>query len=332
MKRVYHILIVSMICLLPTMTWAAGTPAGTVVNNQARVRATIDGTQTDQVSNIATFTVDETLDLALTWQDSTNVTVQAGSTNTMLTFLLTNTGNGTESFLLSADNSSTADLFNPVNPEIHFDTNGNGRYDDGIDAAYDASTGRPALNADEGVLVFLFNDIPTGVNETDTGISSLTARSFTGSGTPGDAIAPIPPETVYAVIGTSGGQVTTDGIYEVVLTGVSVTKSAQVEAPDGGNDPVTGAIITYTIDVAVPGSETATGLVINDLIPSGTIYEPGSMTLGDGTTTTGLTDAADTDAGAYRENPPSSGNFEVHIVVGDLSDSTRTITFKVKIE
>ena len=332
MKRVIHILIVSMICLLPTMTWAAGTPAGTVVDNQARVSSTIDGTRVDQVSNIATFTVDEILDLALTWQDSSNVTVQADSTDAMLTFLLTNTGNGTESFLLAPDNSATTDQFNPVNSRIYFDSNNNGRYDDGIDAAYDASTSRPTLDADDDILIFLFNDIPAGVNETDTGISSLTATSFTGSGTPGDAIAPFPPDTFYAVIGTNGGQVTTDGVYEVVLTGVTVTKSAQVEDPDGGSAPVTGAVITYTIDVTVPATETATGLVVNDLIPPGTIYETGSMTLGDGTTTAGLTDDADTDAGEYRENPPSSGNFEVHIALGDLSDSTRTITFKVKIE
>lgn len=332
MKYIFHILFVSMICLLPTLTWAAGTPSGTVVNNQARVSSTIDSSQVDQVSNVATFTVEEILDLTLTWQDSTNVIVQPDSTDAMLTFLLTNTGNGTQSFLLNVDNSSTTDLFNPVNPRIFFDSNGNGQYDDGIDAAYDASTNRPALDADDGILIFLFNDIPAGVNETDTGISSLTATSFTGSGTPGDAITPIPPDTLYAVIGPSGGQVTADGVYEVVLTGVTVTKTAQVEDPDGGSTPVTGAIITYTINVNVPNSETATGLVVNDLIPSGTIYEPGSMTLGDGTTTTGLTDDADTDAGEYRESPPSSGNFEVHIALGDLSDTTRTITFKVKIE
>ena len=332
MRQHLTILCTLLLLALPASVLAVGVPAGTVITNQAQVSALINGSPVNEVSNPAAFTVDEVLDLTLTWQDTANIIVHEGDTNQMLTFLLANTGNGTEAFNLTIDNSIAGEQFDPQNPAAYLDTNGNGSYDPGIDQPYDSSTNLPTLAADQGINLFVFNDIPNGLNDGDLGTSRLIAAAETGSGIPGTVFPPASPGNPHSITGASGARASDDGLYEITNATVTLTKSVQVDDPDGGNQPVSGATLTYSVLVEVGGSGTAASLLVSDQIPTNTTYVPGSMTLFDGTTTKTLTDPVDADEGAFLENPVGSGNFAVTYNLGDLTNTTRTLTFQVTID
>ena len=330
-----HILVAtcSFLIFLASHAQAAGTPAGTVITNQATVSVVVNGALFPAVSNIETFIVDEVLDLTLTWQDSGNITVLPGDQDRMLTFLLTNTGNGDEAFTIDWVSGLPTDQFTPENPELILDSNGNGVYDDGVDEAYDPAS-PPALAADEALTLFLFNDIPGdpgGPLNDELGSSQLTAEAVTGSGPPGTVFSPATPADLAVIVGSSGALQSATGIYQASRTKVTLTKSATVDAPDGSDDPVVGATVTYSIHVQVEDVP-ATGLVVRDVIPENTTYVSGSLRLTQGSSTQTLTDSGDTDAGTYMENPPGSGTFEVLFDLGDLDNTTRTVSFQVTID
>ena len=332
MQTLRAILLALLATGLAAASFAAGTPAGTVIDNRAQISAVINGAPVNKTSNLASFTVDEVLDLALVWQDGASVAVQPGDPARMLTFLLTNTGNGGESFLLAVDNAVAGDQFDPQNPAIYLDSNGSGGFEPGTDLPYDAATNRPTLAADQGVVIFVFNDIPADAADGVTGISRLYAAATTGSGPPGTAYPPAAPGGPYAIVGASGGQASADGTYTSNGATVTLTKSAQVSDPDGGSEPVAGATITYAILVEVAGAGTAGGLVVADRIPANTSYAPGSMRLLSGGPAKVLTDAADADEGALVENPPGSGSYQVNFSLGNLNATIRTVTFQVTID
>ena len=330
-----HIIVTACIflILLASNALALGTPAGTQVINQATGSVIVNGAFFPVVSNIETFTVDEILDLTLTWQDSANITVLPGDQNRMLTFLLTNTGNGEEAFTLDLLSGLPTDQFTPENPELFLDSNSNAIYDDGIDLPYDAGA-PPSLAADGSLTLFVFNDIPGdpgGPLNDDLGSSQLTAEAVTGSGPPGTVFPPATPADLAVIVGDSGAQQSTTGVYQTSRTKVTLTKSAVIDAPDGSGDPIVGATVTYSIHVQVEDIP-ATGLVVRDIIPTHTTYTPGSLRLEQGSSTLILTDIDDTDAGTYQENPPGSGTHEVVFDLGDLDNTTRTISFQVTID
>ncbi len=330
MKRHLIILCTLLLLALPASVLAVGVTAGTVITNQAQVSAMLNGNPVNKLSNLATFTVNEILDLTLTWQDANNIIVHEGDTGQMLTFLLANTGNSTEAFNLTIDNAISGDQLDPQSPTIYLDTNGNGSYNPGIDQPFDSSTNLPTLEADHVINLFVFNDIPSGQNDGDLGISRLIAAAETGSGAPGTVFPPASPGDPHAIIGASGARASDNGIYEITKSTVTLNKSVKIDDPDGGDQPVTGAILTYSVLVEVTG--TTTSLVVSDQIPAYTTYLPGSMTLFDGSTTKTLTDPVDADEGTFIENQVDSEKFAVTYNLGDLTNTTRTLTFQVTID
>ena len=96
--------------------------------------------------------------------------------------------------------------------------------------------------------------------------------------------------------------------------------------PYGGTQPVSGAVVTYSLAVSAQGAGSADGVVITDAIPANTTYNPGSLAL-DGSP---LTDSADSDAGDVGDTAPGT----LTIALGDLAAGApgTTITFSVTIE
>src|SRR4051794_23201236 len=81
---------------------AAGTPAGTDITNVAH--ATYDqpdGTPATVDSNTVTIKVDELLDVTVAWREPSDVPSAPGLTNQILSFTVTNAGNGHETFALN---------------------------------------------------------------------------------------------------------------------------------------------------------------------------------------------------------------------------------------
>ncbi|MGA1843235.1 MAG: hypothetical protein ACMUIS_01585 [bacterium] len=304
---------------------AVGTLAGTPISNKATATYTV-GTVTGLTkdSNTYTLTVDELINVDVTWEDASAVVVTPGATSRVLTFLVTNTGNGPEGFTLSALSTITGDDFDPTLVNIFFDDNENGVYDAG-ETQYQVGTNDPSIAADANVTVFVLNNIPLDPNDGETGDSRLTVTSKTGTGA-GEIFEGDGQGGTDAVIGFSGGTDNATGTYLVSGVIVSIVKSAQILDPFETDRPVPGATITYSIVVTVTGSGTAKNVIIEDPIPAATEYVAGTLKLN----TAPLSDEEDEDAGDVGVTKPNT----VTVKLGELTSAseTQTISFKVTID
>jgi uncharacterized repeat protein (TIGR01451 family) len=306
--------------LITTPAHAGGVKAGTLIENTAS--ATYDGGAGPVTipSNTITVKVDELLDVTVTSRDSGPVSAAPGSA--VLTFELTNTGNGPEAYTLTANPAVAGNDFDTTVNGIAVDTNGNGVYDPGVDQMLTGPATTAAIAADASLTVFVLVTIPGGVADGDQSDVSLLAEAVTGTGAPGTAFAGQGAGGGNAIVGSTGANATATGSLSVGITDVDLIKSATVRDPFGGTGIVPGATITYAIRAEVRGSGSVSDLVVTDAAPADTTYVAGSLKL-DGTT---LTDAADADAGR-------SGTSGISVDLGTVSGgSSRTVTFQVTID
>src|SRR5258705_7250004 len=101
---------------------AARTPAGTVINNGAT--ATYDlpgGGQNSVASNVVSLTVDELLDVGVAWTDGGDVATAPGATGQVLTYRVTNAGNGRAAFHPTAPDNAGGDDFDPSPTSLALD-------------------------------------------------------------------------------------------------------------------------------------------------------------------------------------------------------------------
>src|SRR6185436_12895027 len=263
-----------------TPAYAAGTPAGTVINNNAV--ATYDpptGGTSSVTSNTVSLTVDELLDVSVASTDGGDVTVSPGATGQVLTYRVTNAGNGGEAFRLTARDNGGGDDFDPSVTSIVLDSNGNGTYDPGIDTVYVSGANDPVLAPDGSAIVFVLSSIPAGATNAQRGRVDLVAVAATGSGAPGTTFPGQGQGGGNAVVGATGADAEDDGYYAVAAASVSFVKSATVTDPFSGTTSVPGSIITYSLVATVGGSGSLANLRIADAIPAGSTYQPGSIRL-----------------------------------------------------
>lgn len=306
--------------LITTPAHAGGVKAGTLIENTAS--ATYDGGAGPVTipSNTITVKVDELLDVTVTSRDSGPVSAAPGSA--VLTFELTNTGNGPEAYTLTANPAVAGNDFDTTVNGLAVDTNGNGVYDPGVDQMLTGPATTAAIAADASLTVFVLVTIPGGVADGDQSDVSLLAEAVTGTGAPGTAFAGQGAGGGNAIVGSTGANATATGSLSVGITDVDLIKSATVRDPFGGTGIVPGATITYAIRAEVRGSGSVSDLVVTDAAPADTTYVAGSLKL-DGAT---LTDAADADAGRF-------GTSGISVDLGTVSGgSSRTVTFQVTID
>lgn len=322
-----RVAILTLACCIasPAAVRAAGTAAGTNITSTATVDYSIGGTSASTTSNTTTVAVVELINVTIALQSPT-VSVAAGATNEGLLFLVTNTGNSAEEFVLAGDSVLVGDDFDPTPaaPFIYFDSDASGDLSP-ADAPYVAGSNDPVLAADASVAVILVNDIPVGLPDGERGRSELGATSSTGTGAPGTVLVGQGASGLDAVIGMSGGQAAIFGEYFVGDIQLSAVKSQSVLDPFGGTQPVPGATITYQIVVSPTGSGTALGAGLRDPIPASTTYVAGSLRLNGAP----LSDAADADAGSFAAGPP-----RIFVSLGDLTAASgpQTIDFRVTID
>jgi uncharacterized repeat protein (TIGR01451 family) len=262
---------------------AKGTLAGTSISNQAQIAYAVGGIDNNLTSNTDEFVVDRVVDIHINWQDSTSVKVGAGDQDRVLTFMLTNLGNGDDNATLSYEHNASSD-FAPINSTLYQDTNGNGIFDPGVDTV----ASNIGLAADANKTLFLVADIPNDANVSDRSYDGILAISDSSATAGADN-----PSAVDVVV--RKGSDRDQGIYEVRDYWLESRKSAVVHSDD--NATHTGTRVTYTIDLWIGGSSSGksiTNVKIADVIPSGTTYVSGSLKL-DGTS---LSDPADSDAGS----------------------------------
>jgi uncharacterized repeat protein (TIGR01451 family) len=304
---------------------ALGVPAGTNIANTAQVTYSVGAVNATATSNTVSVTVAEILDVVVTLQTAT-VPVTAGDTQQELVYRVTNTGNGPETFRLVMNSVITGDDFDPTpaTPSIYFDTDNSGDLSPG-DTPYVVGSNDPVLSADGFVTVLLVNNIPGTVADGNRGFSRLTADARTGTGAPGTNFAGQGVGGTDAVVGTTGADSDATGTYLVAGVTLNAVKSQTVVDQFGGNRPVPGARINYSVVVSATGSGTAAGTVFTDNIPPNTTYVAGSLQLN----AAALSDATDVDAGDYVAAPTA----RVRVTLGNLTQAggSRTITFAVTI-
>lgn len=307
---------------LPTQASATGTRAGSTISNTATATYD-DGSGPKNIpSNQVDLLVDELLDVTVASSDPGDVPTTPGATSQLLTYVLTNTGNGNESFTLTTVANAGGDDYDPTVTQVYID-NGNGVFDAGTDTLYVAGTNDPALDPDTNVTIFVLSTTPATAVDTNRGIVQLVASSKTGTGAPGTSFAGVGEGGGDAVVGSTGADGVDDGAFIVAAAAVALVKSAVIVDQFGGSEPIPGATITYTITATVTGSGSVTGLAISDPVPADTSYVAASITLGGA----GLTDSAvDADAGNY---DGTNVNVSLGTVPGGQS---RTVTFQTIID
>jgi uncharacterized repeat protein (TIGR01451 family) len=290
-------------------TATTGTPVGTIVNNTAQASYTVNGAAQTTMSNTATFVVDRKVNLTVTTAQAANTQVNLGQTAAVTKFTVTNNTNGTQDFLLSADqNIGTivfvgTDDFDMSNLRAFVD-DGDGIYDPNVDKA----TYIDELAPDATATVFVVGDLPsTSPGTTNLAIVSLNATVATG-GTPGSQGVQGTPliatdlnllnqaatvDVVFADGDSDGigadilrnGQGRAYAAYEVSVRNVALTvqKSASVLSDGFSIIPkaIPGAVVQYCLTVANATLLTpASNVNLTDIVPPNTTYVPGSLTIG----------------------------------------------------
>lgn len=282
-------------------------PAGTPISNTARVNFEVAGVGRSVASNNVVIRAAERLDLTLALTRAT--TIEAGAA-AIVPVTLTNTGNGNEAFLVTGALAPGGTAVGA----IAIDVDGDGRFGTGDTPLQNGRT--PVLAPGQSLALLLIADIATGSEAV-----AVTAIAATGAGDPGTTFAAQGDNGSDAVVGATHARAS----VSVPLLGaesprVVLEKRQAVSAPDGSANPVQGATITYTMLARFDGA--VRGAVIEDPVPVGTRFVPGSMRLDDAV----LTDAADTDAGQLAAG-------QVRIALGDIAAPvTRTVSFQVIIQ
>ncbi len=319
-------------CLLAAGTaLAAGTPAGTVINNTASVSSTGHAT----VSASASFTVDRGIDVLVTRKSDVNTAPT--STNVALSFLVSNTSNTSMRFALSAVSKPT-NTWTMNNVRIYQDKNSSGSWDAGDTLYTDAGTfGDLASGA--SITVLIVADTPASLEIGQTALYDLVATAVdagtlnvsaqtTGANTSGVDTVFLDVAGSAAGDGVRDGKHSATGAFVVTAAAVKVSLNKTVTTIDqwGGSLPIPGATLRYTIVATTTGSGTAANVVFSDPLPMNTTYIANTLKLNGSV----LTDAVDSDAGDVGGTTPNT----VTVKLGDLTSAlpAQTITFDVKIK
>jgi len=302
--------------------------AGTVISNTATAIYTVGG-NTASKSATAVFTVDQLVNVVVTWQDGADVSVTAGSTRQALLFKVSNTGNATDSFTLAPTPAAgSAPNFTSFNCSIYFDTANTGVFT-ATDTQYTPGSNDPSIVAGGSVNVFAVCDIPNTAVDGGTSTVALAATSKTFSGVPGAVKPGGGIGGVNAVLGSSGGKASANGIYILHDVNFTVVLSEAVTSPAGApvnsNQAQPGDIIKYTLAVTPSGSASSSNTVVTDPVPAHTTYVAGSLQLNG----TPVPSSGPGVTGDYNVSNPGA----ITVNFGSLPGSTpvQVITFQVTI-
>jgi hypothetical protein len=333
--------------------FAAGTTAGSSINNTATLNYSVGGVaQTAVTSNTATFVVDRKISMTLTEPGNATTSVVPGSSNQVTTFLLTNTSNAALDFGLAlaqpvggAAAHGGTDNFDVTAPTFWINTGasaGNATYDsaNSVQVTY-----IDELAADATKYIFVLANVPVARVNGDVAGVTLTAQAR-ASGTAGTQGAVVTEtagantaamDTVFAdaagaTDAARDGQISARDDYTVSGAVLTITKTSKVisDPQNGTTNPklIPGATVEYCIQVAnAAGGATAQAPAVSDVVPSQTTYDATFGIKLNGTVTAGVCNADGTTGGTYTAGTTT--------VSGTLSDvaagATRTLYFRATI-
>jgi uncharacterized repeat protein (TIGR01451 family) len=279
--------------VLSTTAYAGGTAPGTDINNQATLNYKVGSTDQPAVTSdgdtgtpgnqVTSFKVDRKVDLTVV--NDGGATVIPNTSDQVLPFTLTNTGNDTHGYLLStvAGIDATDDDFDMASVRIYIDVNNNGTYESGTDTLYSAGTNAGNLAPDASIKLLIVANTPGTAGDTETSLYHLLAQATNaGTTTPTTETAgaddPTVVDTAFAEAAGSAGSGTDDardgkhsaaGTFTVESASVTVTKDAEVTDDGFGTTApnakaIPGATVTYTLTVVNNGAAVANSLVLTD--------------------------------------------------------------------
>jgi len=334
--------------------FAAGTTAGSTINNTATVNFTVGGAaQSPVTSNTAAFIVDRRITMTLTEPGNATTSVSPNTTNQVTTFLLSNTSNATLDFGLAlaqqtggvATHGGT-DTFDVTAPTFWVNTGASaasGTYDpaNSVQVTY-----IDELAADATRFIFVLGNVPIGLANGSVAGLTLTAQAREGlvAGTQGGIILETTGantagmDTVFGDTAYDGNNTARDGLavarddYTVSAPILTVTKTSRVIS-----DPlnlavnpkmIPGATVEYCIQVAnAAGGATATAPTISDVLPTQTTYDSSFGIRINGTVTAGVCNADGAAGGTY-----TAGTTTVAGTLNNLAaNTTSTLYFRVTI-
>ena len=192
MKRLLAVIGIAATALAGTNAFAVGTTAGTTISNTATASFVVAGVADSEFSTV-TFDVDELIDVDVTGELTlpSAVTVGTPETDAITEFLITNTGNGTETFGLTVDGALGGDDFDvTLNGTFLYIDDGDGQFNLADDTA--VVGGEITLTPDETVRLFVLADIPASLSDGDDALISVQAETSNANlagGNPGDTDA-----------------------------------------------------------------------------------------------------------------------------------------------
>jgi uncharacterized repeat protein (TIGR01451 family) len=218
---------------------AAGTPAGTVISNQATVNFTdVNGNPLTQLSNVVTTTVSQVAAVTVAPDNASNA--DPGDV-VVYAHTVTNNGNDDDTFDLSATSSQGWTV------AIYADAGVIGVYEPGTDLPI-ADTG--VLTADAVYTILVTVAVPAGAANGTVDTTTVTATSQFN-------------------VGVSDSATDTTTIDAPAL---AVVKSV---SPTGDQPP--GTVLTYTIVITNSGAGAANSVVMRDPVPANTVYVSSSI-------------------------------------------------------
>lgn len=277
---------------------AVGTSAGTSIDNQATLQYSVGGVaQTDVDSNVASFLVDNAVNVTVSEVGGALTQVAPGETSAMVTFNVANVGNAPQGYTFTADGNVASgqtlfgetDTFNVTVTGIMVDSNGNGVDDDTLVGGSTADL--LSLAADDDVDVFVFATIPGTVASGDVSLVSLTAATNddgTTTATTEDSGSADDPNAVDVVFNDAGGSDdgANDGMhsarngYLVQSAQISVNKSSStIRDPvnfDTNPKAMPGAHVQYSITIQNDDAATADATLtqITDALNANVAFDP----------------------------------------------------------
>ena len=344
-KTAFFALVLGLIMGMTQRVYAAGVPSGVLIANTAVVDYKVNNIPQIPIESAPTgnslpgngsstnFVVDNKVDFTVVTQDPSPVSVTPGGIDYYLTFLVTNTGNTTQDYALSAYSvrqggatkfNNQLDEFNMDNVIVRVD-NGDGYYHD----ANDTVDFIDELAADANVIVFIIADAPTSARNNEYASYRLmaTARNAGKSGLGKETDETEGADTVDSVdvvfadlIGSNDanrdGKLSDQDDYRCISSILTIKRTSVVisDPINGASSPerIRGAIVEHVIRINnAAGAAMANDIIVShsleDEIGAGAIlFNPYGYAINHGivlidrnSTTITLSNAADGDQGDF---------------------------------
>jgi uncharacterized repeat protein (TIGR01451 family) len=288
---------------------AAGTIAGTTVNNRATVSYSVGGTAQTPIESSPTgnstagvgagvstqFVVDRRVLFTVAEVSGNATTVSPGQNDRVTAFTVTNNTNAAEGFALSASNLSGTVLFGQTDNfdmnalRVFVDNPGAGGTAGVYDAAFDTVANISTLAVDASATVFIVANTPLGTSNNQYANVRLRAQAaVAGTGGAGLELAdtdgddPTLQEVLFGDTGNDGIE-TADDQYAVQSAALTIQKTSSViRDPFGTGNPlaVPGAVMEYVVTITNSGAVPATSVQIQDTLDGNLAFKAGEYNTG----------------------------------------------------